>query len=292
MLLMRISKAIFRRTIGRLEPAFSGMVFTVSSKIFDSVTLECKRDDGGGAQIHGRISVFVFANHYNFGFINSEIDNAHFNSTHDWNERWNQLFDFGLYSSPTQNAYVAFDAVSTTELWKILLKLIFVGDKSTKYHFIMESAHKFTDRNPHILFNHRAKIQGMFNPVKFNGAEKIVLHLRRGDDLTAKVRFEEDSIIFLRLMTLQELYPNQTIKIYSNATFLLPTEFDEFVILDTNSDPFQAISHMAAAEILIIAKSSMSYVAGIVCSGIVYSPTFWHPKLPSWLSSTKLEILN
>ncbi len=268
------------------------MIFTASAKIFKSVTIECRRDDGGGAQIHGRISVFVFANHYKFGFINSEINNAHFNSSNDWNERWNSLFDFGSYPNSTQNTYVIFNTASTTELWRILLKLLFVGGKRTNYLFVMESAHKFTDNNPQILFDYQSRIKNLFNPAKYEGTEKIVLHLRRGNDLTANVRFEEDNLIFLRLKVLHELYPNQIIRIYSNSTFLLPAEFIEFVIVDVESDPFQAISHMAAADVLIIAKSSMSYVAGIVCDGIVYSPTFWHPKLPNWFSVRELEIGN
>jgi hypothetical protein len=287
---IRILKAVFRKTLGRLEPAFSDLIFTISAKVFNSVTIECKRDDGGGAQIHGRISVLVFANYYKFGFINSEINNAHFNSSHDWNERWNRLFDFRSYSSSTQNTHVIFKAVSTTELWKILLKLLFIGDKNANFLFIMESAHKFTDRNPQILFHYRTMIRTLFNPVKYHGTESIVLHLRRGSDLTANVRFEEDGIIFARLKALRSLYPDQNIRVYSNSTFLLPYEFKEFVTVDTKSDPFQAISHMAAAEVLVIAKSSMSYVAGVVCNGMVYSPTFWHPKLPNWSSSTKLEI--
>jgi hypothetical protein len=48
-------------------------------------------------------------------------------------------------------------------------------------------------------------------------------------------------------------------------------------------DPFLAIKEMSAANYLLIAKSSLSYVAALLCEGKVISPpNFWHRSLPKW----------
>jgi hypothetical protein len=44
---------------------------------------------------------------------------------------------------------------------------------------------------------------------------------------------------------------------------------------------------MSKAELLILGRSSLSYVAGILSSGktVVAAPEFWHPPLSNWKSA-------
>jgi hypothetical protein len=46
----------------------------------------------------------------------------------------------------------------------------------------------------------------------------------------------------------------------------------------------EAIKRMANAEVLVLSKSSLSYVAGILNNSgtIYYPPNFWHPRLRGW----------
>jgi hypothetical protein len=51
-----------------------------------------------------------------------------------------------------------------------------------------------------------------------------------------------------------------------------------------NGDPVESFARMARADVLVISKSSFSYLAGLInkSSIVVYHP-FEHPCLPGWL---------
>ena len=54
--------------------------------------------------------------------------------------------------------------------------------------------------------------------------------------------------------------------------------------VDREIDAFQMITAMARAEILIISRSSLSYVGGLFnsCGAVFYPNGFWHTKLKRW----------
>jgi len=56
------------------------------------------------------------------------------------------------------------------------------------------------------------------------------------------------------------------------------------ISVKSGGDPLEAILEMSQSDYLITARSSLSYVAGILNkSGTVFSaPGFWHSPLPSW----------
>ena len=54
------------------------------------------------------------------------------------------------------------------------------------------------------------------------------------------------------------------------------------VSVDFTSDVFEVLSCMIRAENLFMAKSSLSYVAGLLSMGTVHYEPFWHPKLKDW----------
>ena len=48
-------------------------------------------------------------------------------------------------------------------------------------------------------------------------------------------------------------------------------------------NPISALGLLASADCLIMSRSSLSYVAGLYCRGMVYYPhDFWHPKQREW----------
>ena len=56
------------------------------------------------------------------------------------------------------------------------------------------------------------------------------------------------------------------------------------VSIQFGGDPLDTIRDMASADYLIMARSSLSYIGGILNrNGTVYAaPDFWHKSLPSW----------
>lgn len=62
------------------------------------------------------------------------------------------------------------------------------------------------------------------------------------------------------------------------------------VTVKSGGDPLEAILEMTQSDYLITARSSLSYVAGILNEGgVIFSaPGFWHKPLPSWLNGGDL----
>lgn len=253
-----------------------------------NAVIACDRNDGGGAQIHGKISVLAFCHHFNFAYLQSKIKDAHFSDGQDWDLQWNDLFGLNNCAEVDVGQIRVIQTWTTLDLRRAILSIVATCRFLQPVLFRMESAHLITDTHPGMINEVRKDIRRDFGPVKYLGDEEIVIHLRQGDDLTAKLRYESDSVLYSRLRVLHEIYPERRIRVYTNVNFDLDEDFLRFVAVDSQSSPFQAISHMAAAEVLIIAKSSMSYVAGLLSEGVVYAPDFWHPLMPDWINVTEL----
>lgn len=67
-----------------------------------------------------------------------------------------------------------------------------------------------------------------------------------------------------------------------------PADFDELRggdnwRLSLDGNPLAAMTDMLRADILIMGKSSFSYVAGRLNRGIAIYEPFWHQPLPDWI---------
>lgn len=226
-------------------------------------------------------------------FHNTPIRDAHFSSGDDWDEMWNNLVRF-----PSMNVDSKFTRIKVSGPNQLLLELLKVVIRNFKkraptrqYLFEVESMHWFTDFNPYMFTKFKDELLSLFNPPAVTQPEELVLHLRRGDDLTAPVRYESDAQLIATLGCLKSTFPGKRIRIYSNAgNQELADLCGSDVILDSETDPFSAIAHMAKADVLVIAKSSMSYVAALLSNGAVFSPEFWHPRVPGWKSQSEICI--
>ena len=272
-----------------LDSLFTFSVFKIASKTMPNVFITCDRHDGGGAQLHGRISVFAFCKKFGFSYVHTKIRNAHFSDGEDWDRKWNALFKFKDFKSDEVRQSRIIKTATTADLRREILKLISSLHFLEPVLFQMESAHLVTNDHPRIMDDIREEIRNCFQSTPYPGNEKIVIHLRRGDDITADQRFESNQTLNARLKRLCELFPEHKIRIYTNAPLVLQKEFSSFATVDFDTSPFQAISHMVDAEVLIIAKSSMSYIAGLVSHQKVYAPDFWHPLMPDWLNASVLN---
>jgi hypothetical protein len=73
----------------------------------------------------------------------------------------------------------------------------------------------------------------------------------------------------------------------------LVDEFEEIPNLRKfiNGDPIKALEGMCTADVLIMSRSSFSYVAAILSKqGIIIYHPFWHSPLPEWVIATENNI--
>jgi hypothetical protein len=298
---MKISRKhlnqIVKNFLFKNELVFATLVFKIFFCLNKNCILTCERTDGGGAQLHGRLSVLAFANFFGVKFLNTPIRNANFANGKDqysanvsWDTQWNALINFeSLSEKSLSKDWQLVKVPTTTGLWKFIIKKIFSLKIKSKYLFVLESAHRYTDLRPKIIGNSRNLFQDMLNPISLKVNEDIVIHLRRGDATQNTVRYTADETIFTALVGLMTKYPNTSIRIYTNEPFDLPKKFYNVVTVDVESSPFEAITHMANCKILVIAKSSMSYIAALMNKNTVYCPNFWHPKMNNWINASELE---
>lgn len=278
------------------ELLFAYLIFKFFFAVNNNCVLTCNRNDGGGAQVHGRLTVLAFAEYFGVTFLNTPMSNVHFGNGKDvntadpeWDSKWNSLVNFQNLNPTILENRKLIRCSDTTGLWKTILRILMSFKAKELYVFEMESAHKFTDLKPKVLNRCLPKFQNLLNPAISIFREEIVIHRRRGEDITAAIRFLSDDTMNEWLRTLRIKYPSKSIRIYTNESFELHFEFQDFLTVDSESSPFEAISHMAQCEVLIIAKSSMSYVAALMNKNIVYCPSFWHPKMETWNNSSTLE---
>jgi hypothetical protein len=84
----------------------------------------------------------------------------------------------------------------------------------------------------------------------------------------------------------------------SQNTSLSPemNSLDDFDVIPNlrkfvNGDPIEALEAMATADLLMMSRSSFSYVAAILnAEGIVIYHPFWHSPLPEWIVATENDI--
>ena len=70
---------------------------------------------------------------------------------------------------------------------------------------------------------------------------------------------------------------------------LISKRYGVEVMIERNLDPLEMIIEMANASVLIISRSSLSYIAGLFNSkgSVYFAPGFWHAKPRQWLISPR-----
>jgi len=88
-------------------------------------------------------------------------------------------------------------------------------------------------------------------------------------------------------------FVNQKMHVIPNDFSLLTKNKNLSSNIFYGGDPIVTIAQMASIDILIIGRSSLSYVAGILSKGSVIYPTnFWHKPLKNWIPGDKLIFMD
>lgn len=124
-------------------------------------------------------------------------------------------------------------------------------------------------------------------------AFRIAVHVRRPNAHDTRLMGSDvpDETYLRTIEMFRKLYANYhpVFHIYSqgDANTLRPYSADDtiFHLNDSIEDTFTG---MVFADVLVVAPSSLSYVAGWLCEGFVYYIPFWHSPLPGWVSIEKL----
>lgn len=249
--------------------------------------ITCDRNDGGGAQLHGRISTIAFAEALGLKYLHTPLRDVHFMETDEEVDRWNKLIKFSKFWPKVSDEY---RIVEFKSLVKLLAKLL-VGTFRDQDILQVEHCHAFTDRFPKHIGALRPRLLGAFQANDLVVGEKlplggdVVIHFRGlvGSEDASSPRLSSNSILSKKIaIARNERRTEKSLVICVNPTPALRQELDETFILDADSDVHTAFTYLARAKVAILARSSLSYVAALVNPNTVYYENFWHPKMPDW----------
>lgn len=128
-----------------------------------------------------------------------------------------------------------------------------------------------------------------------DGRVQVAVHLRRGDvGSTGRFseRFTGDEVVLERLKkVLAAIGPERAkVRLFSQGE---PESFRAFTDLGAqlhlDDDVFETFHHFVRSDVLFVAKSTFSYLGGIIGGNVCIYEPFWHPKLPDWLMPEDLD---
>lgn len=259
--------------------------------------------DGAGAQIHSQISILLFAHLFNMTYLHKPLTNIeHFKGDRkDWSNKWEQFFSIGKGEK-------RFDSEKIEDLKKVSPKISPLIWKKKDMVYQVSNCHNFTDLFPEYYYSIIGELKKKFNssPKEIFGNKfskknflTICVHIRRGDvNIHNQLnRFTSNQFIHRKLTLIISLMKQLGIEyelyIFSER---IKEEFKELFDLGANlrlnENEFTTLNSLVNADIFFMAKSSFSFIAGLLNRGIVLYEPYWHEKLPHWIDlSIKDDIL-
>ncbi|QJE99076.1 hypothetical protein [Luteolibacter luteus] len=257
------------------------------------------RDDGGGAQISARISAMILARLRGLTYAHSPVaEVAHAPegiSAADWSRAWEGFFNLGTGEpSAAEIEARGFPIRPVPKPHRFLPR--------SRCLQVVAHCHKVTDHHPEAwagiapllreryFFSQKPQLAGYGT-----GQVQVAVHLRRGDvGSTGRFseRFTGDDIVLERLKkVIAAIGPDRVkIRLFSQGD---PGSFQAFTDLGAqlhlDDDVFETFHHFVSSDVLFVAKSTFSYLGGIIGGNVCLYEPFWHPKLPDWLLPEDLD---
>ena len=267
---------------------FSG----ISRFPFRPVALTCAgRTDGGGAQVQSVMSVIAFCKSFGYQYVHTPFRQLEHASGASELAAWEGLFDLGSgekLASEFGYPVIPFsDYVKSPRHW------------FQKTVVAVAETHAFLDSCPEAYLTVRDQLRRKYTgSLTRMSADRLTIaaHIRRGDvtRATSPDRFTDNSVIAERIRRIHDYCTGAGLgfrtMIYSQGA---ENDFEELRELGCelclDQTPLASLRGLVQADVLLTAKSSFSYVAGLLSNGLVVYEPFWHSPLPDWLSTEHLE---
>lgn len=258
------------------------------------IQLTCAgKRDGGGAQWHAVFSVLALARSYGITFRHSPFQTIEHGPSSDptWLQAWDNLFDLKAYGIASGGlAPPALACADPLSLLRDRRRGTFAAGAVLQ----LDHAHAFTNLFPAQLAALRPLLRQAYRPQPPNAApplplaHTLVVHVRRGDVQASgphRHRFTSAAAIAARCRQLQARFPQlqHVLLLSASADADLRALCSEGVLLDAGHDVFTHLHWMSQAAGLLMARSSLSYLAAMLNPNLVFYERFEHPPLPGWI---------
>ena len=246
--------------------------------------------DGLGAQYQRIIGIICVAEYYNFTYVHTPIkkmehinDLTYLDKVENFFQICNNYSNINnieydeIYeeSNPFIENLAQYIKKDKNVLIKIFLPYNICEQNINIYKLGINKIRNF-------IINHNL-------PFYNNNNKKIAIHLRRGDVTKHANNFRYTSItdIVNIINYLKKKYKNYFFYIFTQIDENNKNEFEIFkndssIYIYADKDLILTINHLINADILVLSKSSLSYISGLYNNNIVYYHNFWHKPLDNW----------
>jgi hypothetical protein len=290
------AKAFLLRCLRRIGFLFFKQVLCLNCH---PLAITCAgKTDGGGAQWHALLSVIAFSRFYRIPYRHTLLASVEHGplSPHSWLSEWNYLFDlsqFGIESAPINPDPLPCSGPLDC------LRMRFFGTGFPHRLVRLEHAHAFTNLYPHTLAALRPTLRQSYRPKSESASpplaldQALIVHVRRGDvsaDGPHRNRYTSAVAIEARCLEILNRFTH-----LKSVLLLSPTPDLDLIelanrgfLLDCDHDVFTHFHWMSCAAALLMARSSLSYLAGMLNPNLVFYDQFEHPPLSGWLTQPRL----
>jgi hypothetical protein len=267
------------------------------------ITCSGKRD-GAGAQALAVMSTMLFADRMHIQYIHTPFSTLQHNYENDlvWEKKWEEFFNLGD------------DELKMNDDSLKISREISLGESPLKIKkqantvFILRHCHEYTDMFPNLYSGIKNKLFGKYYGSSKGGYElnyepkkvNIAIHIRRGDvngNNQFRDKFTENKFVFDVMSKILEVIVAHGVEpsvcVYSEGNL---ADFKELEKLNPkfflNISPFTTFHNLVCADVLVLSKSTFSYVAAILSRGIVFYESFRHSPLNNWIKVNENATFN
>lgn len=264
-------------------------------------------DEGVGAQVQRILTIIAVCKVHGFKYIHNTITVGHNYkgvAPEEWDDKWNAFFNLGSHPVSVMRTDIEKSNYHSAPIYVKdgeLNALIELNKRSEDHIISVYHALAICDANPDKYYGAiAADVKNLLSreSEKTNDSPVIVIHIRalnQCDVCTGHVpggdRFTDYDNYTKLIEKFNVMYNRPRIEIFTqDSTYIrdFAKTISDNVHLNIDSDVFHAFATMQSADVLVIAKSSFSYLAGLYnTTGQVYYFPFWHSPRASWI---KVEV--
>lgn len=299
-----------RRFLGRQPPRHPTHVFLRQFLLYvlgrdRPLRLTCaSRTDGAGAQAHTIMAAMSFARARGHTYVHTpfkEIDHAE-QPMDDWVLAWERLFNLGdgapvidsgrpdalNYSGFHPRLYHAVLNGMAAFHGRAIALIEGTGYERRHFHPYFFFADMHPDAYSQVIPELRERFYKGCSPDR-NAKLSIAIHLRRGDVTSAhRRRFTPNASVCRTLEQVRSAVDQQGVD-YRIRVFSVGPESDFLELKSSGAelclsrDALWTLRQLVEADILVMSKSSFSYVAALLSDGLILYEPFWHSPMKSWI---------
>lgn len=245
-----------------------------------------------GAQVMARLSTLIFARHYGYEYLHLPLYALEHTppgvAPGEWAAKWERFLNYAEGEELLGGRIAEAVAVRKVQRLRPLSGRI----------YSVANCHRVTNRLTTEWHALRPQLRAAYyrtsKPgLKFAGGQPILaVHVRRGDVMSHgknSGRYTELSAVMARVDRLVSEFQCRSghvpeVHVYSEGDVaLFQPMVDRFCArLHLDEDDLTAFHGLVMADGLVMAKSSFSYLAGLISSGLCIYEPFWHPPMPDW----------